>query len=103
MMKPAGKYPSDETLSEVLSVLPLGTVKVESEGSSMLSKELFWENPILANISFFQNRASEPIMVRTITTTQLGVIYLTAMKPILTLRYSQGNIKKPRLFMKGFW
>lgn len=80
-----------------------GTVKVESKGSSLLSKELFWENPILASISFFQNRACEPIMVRTITATQLGVIYLTAMKPVLTLRYSQGNIKKPRLFMKGFW
>ena len=54
--------------------MSLGTVKVESEGSGTLSKELFWENPILANVSFLQNRVCEPIMVRTMTTAQLGVI-----------------------------
>lgn len=51
----ACKYPSDETLSEVLSSLSLGTVKVEGKGSGTLSKEFFWGNPILAKFPSSKN------------------------------------------------
>lgn len=51
MMKPARQIPFGWDIKRGPFSLSLGTVKVEGKGSGTLSKEFFWENPILANLS----------------------------------------------------
>ena len=54
MMKPELQIPFGRDIKRGPFSLSLGTVKVESKGSGTLSKEFFWENPILAQFPFLK-------------------------------------------------